>query len=332
MNKTGLTIALSLAAASMLASNPAHAGGGALYRYWSASAPGLIVADFTGDGISDVFLATGSNWYLSESGTGNWSRINTHNETIDELGFGDFDGDGETDVFYADGSTWEVSYSGTGSWDTLNSGSAGQVDLLSFRRNYAYGWTTYNEVPDLFFEDFDGDGETDVFYADGSSWYISWSGTTSFDKVNTSGFRPYDSVGSKSLDFGDFDGDGEMDVFRPGSQWYVSYSATSAWDDTDLAGSGAAMYQLDIADVNGDGVSDVLRLEGNGSRWQVSDGGQGSWSTLISGRNEGVDDVAWGFFNSNATADAMRTTGSQWQVSYAGQNSWSYLNTSGYQL
>ena len=80
MNRT-IVIGLLL---GLLKIDTAQADGGLNYR-WVSSAPNLIVEDFTGDNISDVFLATGNNWYLSESGTGRWTRINTHNDTIAEL-------------------------------------------------------------------------------------------------------------------------------------------------------------------------------------------------------------------------------------------------------
>ncbi len=331
MDKILTAMTMQLGLLTLLAT-PTAASAQTLYHFWSAP-QNLALEDLTGDGYSDVFRASGSNWYLSESGTESWgSPINSHNDTLEDIGFGDFDGDGQTDVFRSTGTSWQVSWSGTSSWQTLNNTDAGDTDLLGWRCFGSVGYVLCDQVPDLFFEDFDGDGETDVFYADGSNWFISWSGITDFDLVNTSGFRPHNANGDLSLLFGDFDGNGTTDVFRSGSQWKVSYGAWSGWSSFGMAGSNASITQLSIADVDGDGESDVVRMGGNGSRWQVSYSGGSSWSTLASSRTEVVDDVAWGRFDRGISDDAMRTTGGQWSVSFGGTTSWTYLNTSGFRL
>ena len=52
-----------------------------------------------------------------------------------------------------------------------------------------------------------GDGIDDVFYADGSRWLVSYSGTSSWQTLNWSSATVDDIV------VGDFDGNGEADVF-----------------------------------------------------------------------------------------------------------------------
>ena len=71
--------------------------------------PDLAFGDFTGDGRTDVFRASGTAWFISEGGTGSWRQINTSSLRLPDLAFGDFTGDGNTDVFRASGTAWFIS-------------------------------------------------------------------------------------------------------------------------------------------------------------------------------------------------------------------------------
>ncbi len=46
-----------------------------------------------------MFRTNGTNWFVSESGSGRWQQINTSRVRLPDLAFGDFIGDGKTDVF-----------------------------------------------------------------------------------------------------------------------------------------------------------------------------------------------------------------------------------------
>jgi hypothetical protein len=58
----------------------------------------------------------------------------------------------------------------------------------------------------LAFGDFDGDGSADVFYANGSAWYVSLGGSSAWRKINTS------ALTVASLAIADFNGDGRSDI------------------------------------------------------------------------------------------------------------------------
>jgi hypothetical protein len=51
--------------------------------------------------MTDVFRAGGTNWFISEGGTGKWKKLNDSRHRLPDLAFGDFTGDGKTDVFRA---------------------------------------------------------------------------------------------------------------------------------------------------------------------------------------------------------------------------------------
>jgi hypothetical protein len=71
-------------------------------------------------------------------------------------------------------------------------------------------------MTDFVIGDFDGDGRSDVFYANGHQWRLSRGGVAAFEVLNTSSYRVPD------LRFGDFNGDGKTDVFGiEASHWSV---------------------------------------------------------------------------------------------------------------
>lgn len=54
--------------------------------------------DFDGDGISDVFFATGETWWFSSAGIRPWTYLNTSKLMLSDVTLGDFDHDGFCDA------------------------------------------------------------------------------------------------------------------------------------------------------------------------------------------------------------------------------------------
>ena len=74
------------------------------------------------------------------------------------------------------------------------------------------------------FGDFDGDGTTDVFKANGKTWMVSYSATSRWTEINTSRVR------TAQMQFADLDGDGRTDVFYDdGDEWFASWGGASRW-------------------------------------------------------------------------------------------------------
>ena len=95
-------------------------------------ATNLKLADFTGDGITDVFVSVSGRWVLFPS-AGHQYRILRHsNNLLSELQFGDFNGDGVMDVFEKDGDQWRYYSKGEGQPITLQSSSQDTQDLRPF--------------------------------------------------------------------------------------------------------------------------------------------------------------------------------------------------------
>jgi hypothetical protein len=216
------------------------------------------VGDFDGDGLDDLFLATGSAFFYAPGGTAEWRLLAAgRTDDISTLLFGDFDADGRTDVVGRNGRKLMVSWGGASDWEVLNSAPAAITEL-------AVG-------------NFDGLGSDDIFYADGASWWVSYGGTGAWTPVQTSGYRVED------LRFGDFDHDGRTDVLGVVSgSWSISSGATGSWSalrprlTDDVNG-------LFVGDFDGDGHDDV----GQGTvqivnfvplvRWRFSHDGVADW-------------------------------------------------------
>jgi hypothetical protein len=166
-----------------------------------------------------------------------------------------------------DGSTLKVSWGGRSDWEPLNTVNASITDLAVGK----FG----NHVP--------GDRRDDIFWADGTQWYISSDATGPFRALGPSSFRV------KDLRFGDFDGDGVTDVLGiVAGKWMVSYGAIRDW--APLAKSLTnTMDGVVVADFDGDGKADIATstlVVGHGFpgpaisyTWQFSSAGVTDWIT-----------------------------------------------------
>ncbi len=194
--------------------------------------------------------------------------------------------------------------------------SAGAVGPWRYAAVSSYG------ISSVRFGDFDGDGRTDVFRADGSAWWWSRSGAEGWARLNTS------SVGLSDLAFGDFDGDGTTDVFRAtGREWHVSDSGSSPWRT--LRSASERLDSLAFGDFDGNGTTDLFTA--NGSEWRWSSSGSTDW-TRLTASGVRLEELGFGDFDSDGTTDVFRATGSAWEHSSGGRGDWERLNTSSYRL
>jgi len=197
---------------------------------------------------------------------------------------------------------WFVSHGATGSWIPYGQSNIG--------------------ITALRFGDFNGDGKSDAFCANGSQWKVSYGAINSWEVLNNS------ALGLNDMAFGDFDGDGRTDVFKTtGSEWKVSYGGTSSW--THLNTSVVTLDHLAFGDFNGDGITDVMQA--TGSLWQVSEGGSEPWSTYNTSQAQ-LHDLRFGDFNGDGRTDAFTVVVGEWLVAEGLTSDWEHYNASSYPM
>jgi uncharacterized protein (DUF3820 family) len=246
----------------------------------------IFVGDWNGDGRSDVMLydppGANTHWYVSEGAVNgalafSAATVNPISRSLlgsaAHMNFGDWNGDGLVDLMLVNRPN------ATTHW-FLNAGMSGG--------NVTFTAATLNPVPasllgastELYFGDWNGDGNTDVMFLDrpgaNTNWFIStggYAGTVGFTGA-TANPVSRSLIGSATVfSFGDWNGDGLSDLVmmdRP--------SATTHWFTNKGYASGQVSFSspvvnplspsligastvLEIGDWNGDGLSDAMLFD-----------------------------------------------------------------------
>jgi hypothetical protein len=238
----------------------------------------LRLGDFDGDGLSDVFSISGTQWRYSPGGAQPWVNLGTSNVALSDLAFGDFDGDGKTDIFSIGSGNWRYSSGGLSTWKILRP---------------AYPGLT---VADLAFGDFDGDGKTDVFTVESNKWLYSPDGVQDWQTLQVQNLLP---LTLSDLRFGDFDGDGKTDVFSSyGGSWFLSSGGRAGLEH--IQSSSVPLADLRFGDFDADGKTDVFSI--GPSDWRYASAGRSEWRFLSStqdntNHNQTIDQLLFGNFD-----------------------------------
>ena len=260
-------------------------------------------------------------------------EVNEDEETIVDIG--DMNGDGFIDrILKTATNTWYVQLNDGDSFDTPTawSGVAGGSGLDAIRRTGTSGSDKYTDI-DLF--DINGDGLPDrvcLLSTSDTTWSVQLNNGSGFDSSITWGtvedtnscgkWIRFIQAGDKlKTDIFDVNGDGLPDrVFRSGTdEWKVQYNNGSGFEESEVwedsiedvgssnreyinygnSGSGKVSTEVDIIDLNGDGLFDrILQEYGESDTWVVQyNNGSGleateefvNVSTAISGWIKEVD-------------------------------------------
>ncbi|MGH9162388.1 MAG: hypothetical protein ACRD2X_20680, partial [Vicinamibacteraceae bacterium] len=255
----------------------------------------ISVGEFDGDGVMDVFQATGAGWFYSSGGLTEWRFLNNQSDRLPDMRLADFDGNGTSDLFAVHGTTWVVSYDGTDPWQSLAT-------------DQPY------DISELGVGEFDGDGLADIFRADGERWWIWGSQARAWSAVNVSGKELSD------VRLVDLSCDGITDVLSlVQGQWQVSYGAATTW--TVLGESfNDNLSGLVFADFDGSGCSDIAWTFTTyppppGSdvprpppvhTWRWLPDGQGSWQVLNESPGVPLLQARVADFDGDRRADVLR--------------------------
>jgi hypothetical protein len=255
----------------------------------------FLVGDFDGDGRDDIFMATGAAWYYSPGANAEWRFLSAKRDRLGSLSLGDFDGDGRTDVFTQIGDKWMVSWGGRSDWQVLSENHGAAVNRA------------IRGMVDFVIGDFVGDRKADVFYADGTAWWVSDGGTGPFTEYATSSYKRPDLL------FGDFDGSGKAEVAGVvAHQWmFVPANGPHQWRALRPQLTNT-MAGLIAADFDGDGKTDIAQIvSGTGVSMRVSHDARGDWQPL----NNGLTGfVAIGRFDTTPGADILAWSDNFWKA------------------
>lgn len=203
--------------------------------------------------------------------------------------------------------------------------------------------------------DFDGDGRTDVFVANGTGWFYSRGGVRPWEFLDASGRRlrdlafadvdndditdviyqrpsgkliylkrgsspavslPSSPVPVKDLRFGDFDGDGLTDIFyTQNREWHIWYGATHAWKY--VGGSVTSISEMLFGTFDDVPGTDIVAVRNN--QWSYSSSATEPWARLNSKRTNSLKDAVAADFDGNGKSDIAFSSGQKWRFSRDGR-------------
>ena len=219
----------------------------------------VYATDIDGDGDTDVLGAASVGdkigWWENIDGTGGvWAEheVSGYFDGAESVYATDVDGDGDTDVLGAGYGADEIAW-----WE--NTDGTGGV----WAEHEVSGY--FDGANSVYATDVDGDGDMDVLGTACDGYDISW-----WENMNGSGTAwtehklDGDFNGACSVYATDVDGDGDTDVLGAAYgaddfTWWENIDSTgTVWTKHAIAGSFDGARSVHAADLDGDGVMDVL--------------------------------------------------------------------------
>ncbi len=241
----------------------------------SLAVSNFIAADLDNDGDEDLVTRNNNGLVIFKNSSGTYSEFSTTAfSTIESLYPGDLDNDGDIDILIkksSDNEVIAVENDGSGNFtlrDTTTISSSGAYHLIV--------------------EDFDNDGNLDMYYRYGAQInYVHWgNGDFSFP---SSSF-PTPDFNFDRITSGDVDNDGDIDIIGFGgndSKMQVvlnngdrSFSGGAQYSSINSPTSSFSYFSKTV-DVNGDGYVDIIIPNSDGFQVILNDG-DGTFASPIS--------------------------------------------------
>jgi hypothetical protein len=248
------------------------------------------IGDFNGDKNADILWRNVGgalvDWSMNGSAvmSGNFLTLNGQiiapDATWSVAGTGDFNGNGRADIL------WRQSASGAlAIWDmngaTINTSTAVTINSVAVRPDSS--WSVAGVA------DFNGNGNADILWRNAATnevslWQMNGSNIASAADLTLAGQRVAPDASWSIAGVGDFNADGNADVlWRQGSTgalalWLmngstIGASVTPTFDGTPISPD-QSWSIVQVSDFNGDGMSDILwrNTDGTLTEWMM-DGG-----------------------------------------------------------
>jgi uncharacterized repeat protein (TIGR01451 family) len=258
-----------------------------------------IVADFNGDGVSDLAARNGSGrWFVSFATPDQPSPYAVPKSfslatkpTFDKVQAVDVNHDGKADILAhnkAASNTWYV-------FKTNAAATGFTRQSLNFAFTPKLVWT------DFVVGDFTGDGRADVAARVNSApntrlvgnWYVSQA--NALGVLGTPKFwGKWDAIVRKDVQAADYNGDGKADIVGrdPATgTWRIAQSTGKKFVSRDLISWGAdkqaKWHNVVIADLNDDGKDDIVGQNSQGYWFWIHQGGTAAKPTNLLGKKIG---------------------------------------------
>ena len=175
-------------------------------------------------------------------------------------------------------------------------------------------------IRDLATGDFDGDGATDVFIANGTAWFYSRGGKRPWEFLHAS------TKNIQELGFADIDNDGVTDVLYRDPQGNVGFLKSGREDLVPLTTSPVPMKDMRFGDFDGDGKTDIFVT--HQGQWRVWRGATKAWD-VVGSSAKSISELLFGEFDRVPGTDVATVLSGGWAISSGATSSWSVINKEG---
>ncbi|MDN3723828.1 T9SS type A sorting domain-containing protein [Aequorivita sp. SDUM287046] len=250
-------------------------GGSPMYKHPIVSRGYMQIMDVDGDGFMDVLVNNSPNnlrrpfVYLNNGSSDFYNLFGSRTDLIftnaipdlnNQYFISDLDGDGDDDILCSA----TDNFFPESTRKLINNGNLNftQVPLIE-------GYT--QSIPfsgNNIFQDFDNDGFADIFHVASAKLWLKNEGSSNYsigNIINPSGFYGVNPNNFSKQNFRDVDGDGDKDIIANsgGRMFYNENDGSGNFVSTSLFSKTFISYQHKIADLNNDGILDIVHNANN---------------------------------------------------------------------